>query len=113
MKKILIECYESGKTMKESADTAGIKYSTSRTIIHKFIKDNNSLIEKSRGGKRFVKITSEILKEIEKLVEENPSITLREIRDKILTNNHVNLSLSAICNCAVKFKKHPKLQITR
>ncbi|XP_077297616.1 uncharacterized protein LOC143919269 isoform X2 [Arctopsyche grandis] len=102
-KNILIKSYEVGKTINESAEIAGIKKSTARAIIKRF-RENGEYTQKNRGGKRNVKITPEILDEIEKIVEENPTITLKNICKKILECKNVNLSIASVQNGLKKLR---------
>jgi transposase len=97
-KNVLIKCYTDGKSITESAEISGIKTNTAKTIIHKYNQNDGVLVEKKRGGKRFEKLSTTILEKIEQIVEENPAITLKNIRSKILESENVDLSLVSINN---------------
>lgn len=53
------------------------------------------LLKKRRGGNRSIKLTEVILNKIEQIVEENPCITLKNIREKISETEHVELSITS------------------
>lgn len=95
-KNILINCYNDGKTINESAEIAGINKNTAKSIIKQYNKNGGMLLKKRRGGNRSIKLTEVILNKIEQIVEENPSITLTKIREKILESEHTQLSISSI-----------------
>lgn len=97
-KEILIKCYQDGETIAEAAKIAGIKNNSAKSIINRYKKNDGVLVEKPRGGRRNGKFNTTLLNKIEQLVEENPSITLKKIREMILDSEHVQLSISSIRN---------------
>ncbi|XP_054985174.1 uncharacterized protein LOC101538233 [Sorex araneus] len=97
-KSILIKCYEDGRTVNESAKISGINKNTAKSIIKRYNKNGGVLIEKKRGGKRNIKLNASILNRIGQIIEENPRITLKGIRDKIIESEHTELSTSSIRN---------------
>lgn len=97
-KNVLIKCYEDGNTINKSAEIAGINQNSAKYIIKQYNKNGGVLIEKKRGGKRSVKLNAVILNKIQQIVEENPCITLKNIREKISETEHVELSISSIRN---------------
>ncbi|XP_077289463.1 uncharacterized protein LOC143913497 [Arctopsyche grandis] len=101
-KMILIKCFKDGKTIKESAEIAGINKNTAKGIINRYKKNGDMLEEKCRGGRRNIKLSSELLIEIENIVVENPSITLKKIKEKILERKSVHLSIGSIFNALEK-----------
>lgn len=103
-KKILINSYKNGKTIHESAINAEINENTAKSIIYKFKKDNDILVASSRGGKRNFKINNIILDKIEKIVEENPCITLKMIQSKISNAEQIQLCLASISNALKQLK---------
>nr|XP_019569667.1 PREDICTED: uncharacterized protein LOC109435920 isoform X2 [Rhinolophus sinicus] len=95
---VLIKCYGDGRTVNESAEIAGINRNTAKSIINQYNKNGGVLLEKKRGGKRTMKLNASLLNKIEQIIEENPCITLKGIRDKVLESEHVELSISSIRN---------------
>jgi len=91
-KKILLAdlVFKESKTIKEAALLLNIKYSSARTIISKIHKDGR-IVEKKRGGNNPNKLTDVNLGEMEDVIECNPQITLKEIKDKLLLNG-INVS---------------------
>ncbi|XP_032949789.1 uncharacterized protein LOC117015302 [Rhinolophus ferrumequinum] len=95
---VLIKCYKDGRTVNESAEISGINRNTAKSIIKQYNKNGGVLLEKKRGGKRTMKLNASLVNNIEQIIEENPCITLKGIRDKILESEHVELSISSIRN---------------
>ena len=91
-KQILIKCYEEGNTIIEASEIAGIKINTAKSIINRYKKDGCIILNRNRNGKRKVKLSEEIIKKIEEMVKENPSITLKNIKVKIIEFTNVSLS---------------------
>jgi len=97
-KEILIKCYEEGKSVVESSEIAGINRNTAMSIIKSYKKDGCIILKMNRGGKRKSKLSSDILNEVEKLVEANPCITLKKIATQISENKNITLSTTSIFN---------------
>lgn len=97
-KETLIRCFQSGKTISEAARISSINKNTAKYILNQYIRNNGVLIEKKRGGKRHFKLNNVILNRIEEITKNEPNISLRCIRDKILQTECVKLSLSSVRN---------------
>lgn len=94
-KRLLLELVlTDGKTIKDAASTLKINQSSARTIISKIKRDGGVGTHK-RGGNNTKKLTENILVEVERAVENNTQVTLKEIRD-ILVNRDVILSIATI-----------------
>lgn len=102
-KEILIKCYEDGESIADSAKIAGVNKKTASSIICRYKKDGNIIVNQNRGGKRNFKLNNNILEKIEKLVEENPCIKLKNISEKIRESG-VQLSLTSINNALKKLR---------
>lgn len=90
--------YNQSYDLKEAAKLTKMKYATAWKIINIFKKTSriNSL---SKGGARSGKLTEEILEKIEDIVSINPDFTLKEIKEKIESENDgLHLSLQSINN---------------
>ena len=96
--------FEQNYTIKSAAIALDIKYSTAKTIIKKYERTSNSCKE-NQGGKRFEIVNEDILNKIENIVESNGSLTLKEIKTKLLTslnNFNFQISLNTIDRCLQK-----------
>lgn len=85
-------------TVVEAAQIAGINKNTASSIVRRYNQAGGHLIERKRGGRRKLKLTTDILDFIEKTVEANPCITLNNIRRKIMESLHITLCVSTINN---------------
>lgn len=59
-------------------------YNENKSIVE--AGENYYIISRKRGGKRSVKLTQDKLNLVDRIIEENPSITLKNIRRKIINN---------------------------
>lgn len=96
-KKMVINLYESGLSIKDSAETVGVNYKTACSILSRYKKNGEQLLENCWGGYRRTCRTQEVLAKIEKIVEENSFITLKQIKAE-LQKEGINFVLSVKFN---------------
>lgn len=89
----IVECANRGDDWASLAIQLGVKYKTAYDWIR-----SGELAAKKRGGYKPSKITREMGNFITELIEENCTITLKEIQRRILTSFNVTISISAIGN---------------
>ena len=83
--------------IKDAGDLLQINYSTAKTIISQY-RENGELPEKQRGGHKAPKIDEDMLQQIEELVENNPTITLCGINERLASVYSVDVGKSTIHN---------------
>ncbi|XP_045483325.1 uncharacterized protein LOC123688727 [Harmonia axyridis] len=87
IKKQICAVYNNNGDWRELANNIGVKRSTA----YRWLK-NQDRIPMQRGGKRRTKITEEHREFIVQYVEENNKITLKELRQKFLTDHQIIVS---------------------
>lgn len=97
-KTLLLNLYEEGKSISEAAQLTSIKINTAKTLISRYRKNDGVLVERKRGGNRVKILTAAILEWIERFVERDPGITLKNIKKKLFEETNVSLSISSINN---------------
>uniref|UniRef100_A0A0A9WCV6 3-isopropylmalate dehydratase small subunit n=1 Tax=Lygus hesperus TaxID=30085 RepID=A0A0A9WCV6_LYGHE len=96
-KNMFIRLYEEGQSIKDAASLAGLTWGTGKFLVMKYKRNGSELTEQGRGGPRGKKLNQNVLDAIESLVEENPGITLKEMKS-ILASRNIILSKSTIDN---------------
>ena len=98
-KKVMINLHAEGFSIKEASEKAGLKWSTGKSIIRKYVSgDSEVKPDARRGGNRPKKVTPDVLQLIEAAVEEEPGITLRGIQDKLSSQHNIVVSITAVAN---------------
>jgi len=103
-KEIFLKCYGEGHTIAKSCDIAGINLNTGKSMLRLYQKDGSMIVKRNRGGRRQSKLTDNIVKQIEELIERNPCITLKKIASKISEEHKVNLSTTSIFHALKSLK---------
>ena len=62
------------------------------------------MVRQNRGGKRNCKLFDEILTYVEQMIQENPLITLKNMKLKIFENKNVNLTTTYVFNALKALK---------
>lgn len=96
-KKLLISFYEEGLTIYEAARRTQINVNTAKSIIKKYKRDGE-LLRSRRGGNKEKKLTPPVLEAIESYVKRNPSITIKEIKQKLTKEKDISISETSIRN---------------
>jgi len=91
IKKVKVE----GHKIKKAASDLEINYSTARSIIKVYEKEER-IISKPRGGHPATKVTEEIRNAVEEILEENKSQTLRTLKERIAEDFNVNLCIETM-----------------
>ena len=94
IKKQIQAMYNNNRDWKSLANTLGVKRSTA----YRWVKED-SQIEKQRGGKRRTKIANEHHSYMEQYIEENPKMTLKQLKEKFQQNHQIDASIEC-------FRKH-------
>ncbi|KAF7685104.1 hypothetical protein CDIK_4146 [Cucumispora dikerogammari] len=94
---------EQGYSAKSVADILDLSASSVRNVIAVF-KNQQRCDRKPKGGQRNFKVTEHIANRIEDLISENPRITLKAIKGKLMEQENVILSTSTIDNILKKLK---------
>lgn len=115
-KKLLIKLVViDGITVSEASKITGINNQTCYSILKKF-KITGSFKNNIKGGNKNMKITEEMKHFIEKLIEINSSITLKDIKENIYNNYNISISLSSIYRILLSLKitlKKASIQLER
>ncbi|KAK6058566.1 hypothetical protein COOONC_03863 [Cooperia oncophora] len=93
-----------GLTIHNAAEMVGVNESTARSIVGAYRRKGTVIAHRHGGGKK-TKLTPEVLRRIEGIVEEQPEATLQQIQRQ-LADWDVDLAISTI-SCALT-----KLDIT-
>lgn len=91
VKKQICALYNNNEDWRALAKTLGVKKSTA----YRWVK-NQSEIEKQRGGKRKTKITNEHHVFMEQCIEENPKITLKQLKEKFQHDHQISVSTECV-----------------
>ena len=91
IKKQICALYNNGGDWRALATTLGVKTTTS----YRWVNGQN-VVEKQRGGSRTGKITNEHRDFMEKCVEENSRITLKQMKDKLLQTHQIDVSTECV-----------------
>ena len=92
-KKRLLTCARNGGDWKSMAETMQIKYHTAYRIV----RTDDSPMRKPGGSKR--KLTEEHELALRAMVDDNPTITLLQLRDNLEIRFNISVSLSTIDRC--------------
>jgi len=87
-------------SIRDAAHITGINESTARSILCAYRKNGNPS-NIARGGNNKIKVTDDVCKKIEEVVEHHPDMTLKQIK-KVLEAEGMLLSISSIFNALVK-----------
>jgi len=94
---------ELNKPPKVVSEELGIKVDTVRKIARRFRSDGTVTIQK-RGNPSPGKVTSEIAKFVKDKVDEDCTLTLSELKDKVQSHFHATLSPTTIWRILDGFK---------
>ena len=78
----LVEAYNNDKDVYALAKDLGINRDTVYRLIKRYIK-TGEIKAASSGGRRFEKVTEDMKKKLEELVEEKNDFTLQELAEKL------------------------------
>lgn len=91
IRKQICALYNKNEDWRIVAKTLGVKKSTAYRWVN-----NQQISAEQRGGKRKIKITNEHRVFIESYIEENPRITLKQLRDKFQNNHQIVVSTECL-----------------
>ena len=77
-----MQAYEEGEDFLSLASTLGIKRTTAYSIVTRFVKEGRTESIEHRGGRRCI-IDDETIDFLVLLLEANPDLTLREMKDTV------------------------------
>ena len=80
----LMNAFIEGRDWLEAADTLGIKRQSARSIVVKFQRTGTAE-KRARGGKRRTKTDQEVLDFLIRAIENKPTITLKEMNERLRT----------------------------
>lgn len=98
----VITAYENGYTATMIADMLSINRSTVYSILKKFWK-TGEVEAKKRGGIKPKKLTSAAISDIQKWIDEDCSISLKKLGEKILESHGIQVSAATIAREIKKF----------
>lgn len=81
----LVSSYQAGRDWRRLANDLGIKRTAASNIVRRFV-DEDRIAYKVRGGAKAAKITAEMLRSLEDYISIKPTVTLAELRDKLVTD---------------------------
>lgn len=94
-KQRLIDAYEANEDFLALADVLKIKKTTARTLIR---RHRLNLHAAPHGGQRHSKVTDAIKEYLRELIENTPTLTLKEMQTNLLVCRNTTLSLCTISN---------------
>lgn len=86
---------EEGYNLKEAAFLCNINYTTAFSI-YRVYKEEGRTLKKKTGRVVNKKITERIKILIEAVIEQQPTISLNEIKEKILLEENINISIESV-----------------
>jgi len=108
VRELICRKYDSGKPVKVISEELDVKYKTVYSIL-KIYKDEHRSHTNARNSGRKKSVTPEICRYIKSLIEEDCSITLNNMKSKILEEKGVSLSAPtlhrSIANFEYSFKR--------
>ena len=101
-RKRIVDAYISGKSIKDITEILKFKRQTVNSII-KIYNTEGRINKLKRGGRHNEKLNNEQKNEIKEWINENASITLLEISNKINAKYHILISKSTISRIIENF----------
>jgi transposase len=103
VKASIIKCFnEDGLKSREIASLLSLSDNTVKTVIRKYRENDHNIICRKRGGPSSLKLTTNILNKIETIVETNNSVSIKDIRRKIIEEDQVSLCTGTVSNALKK-----------
>ena len=97
VKKLILRKFDEGLNWKETAADHNVSVKTVYYWVQHKNKDSNGVpVKEKKGGRTTPKIGLTELKFIEDLFAENPSTTLKEVKEKLYMDLNLRLSLSTL-----------------
>lgn len=91
IKKQICTVYNNNGDWRDLANALGVK----KTTVYRWVRNQNE-VQGKHGGKRRVKITEEHRAFMTQYVEQNPRITLKELKRKFEEDHHVTVSTECL-----------------
>jgi hypothetical protein len=79
----LVNCYNAGRDWRRLAADLDIKRTTANLILKRYLEENR-IEPRARGGVRRVKVSEQMMNALRRYVAEKPTITLNEMRERLL-----------------------------
>ena len=101
-RKHIIEAYLRGSDKKKISDVLGVKETTIHEIIRVYTRENR-IEKKLRGGVRNQKISEIQRVKIQEWIDDNCSITLANIKERLFEEFNITVSVQTVSKCIADF----------